>query len=61
MTNKYFLKNGGETTTEEMVLGVKRLGYGGETTRVENAKRLGERTRGRNSLLPKQGRVDPHS
>ena len=32
-----------------MVLGAKRLGYGGETTRVENR---GETTRGGNVLLP---------
>ena len=58
---------GGETTREEMVLGAKRLGYGGrndqgmggETTRVENRGETtrGETTRGetswgRNVLLP---------
>ena len=41
-------------TREEMVLGAKRLGYGGEKTRVGNR---GETTRGktswgRNVLLP---------
>ena len=45
MTNKSLKIFGGETTREEMVLGAKRLGYGGETTRVENR---GETTRGGN-------------
>ena len=46
-------------TRGEMVLGAKRLGYGGETTRVENRGETtrGETTRGetswgRNVLLP---------
>ena len=35
-------------------MGAKRLGYGGETTRVENRGETtrGETTRGRNVLLP---------
>ena len=35
-------------TREEMVFGSKRLGYGGETTRVENRSETtrGETTRG---------------
>ena len=37
-------KNGGEMTREVIVLGAKRLGYRGETTRVENR---GETTRGK--------------
>ena len=39
---------GGETTRGEIVLGAKRLGYGGETTRVENRGEMtrGETTRG---------------
>ena len=54
----FFLK-WGETTREEMVLGAKRLGYGGETTKVEKKGEMtrGETTRGemswgRNVLLP---------
>ena len=37
-----------------MVLGAKRLGYGGETTRVENRGETtrGETSWGRNVLLP---------
>ena len=41
-------------TREEMVLGAKRLGYGGEKTRVGNRGETtrGKRLGGRNVLLP---------
>ena len=59
MTNRSLKIFGSETTREELVLGAKRLGYRGETTRVENRGETtrvettrGETSWGRNVLLP---------